>query len=64
MPIDQDEFGRCLGSWPSGVTIVTRCCNRNSITMGLIADGKYFAVNVLAADQQEPSSGGSCSRHS
>jgi len=79
MPIDQDEFRRCLGSWPSGVTIITSrngdrihgmtvsdfsgaslspplvtlCCNRDSTTTGLIAEGKCFAVNILAADQQE-----------
>ncbi|MCP5058001.1 MAG: flavin reductase family protein [bacterium] len=79
MPIDTDEFRKCLGSWPSGVAIVTSrsgdrihgmtvsdfsgaslspplvtvCCNRASITTGLIAEGKCFAVNILAADQEE-----------
>ena len=79
MPISQDEFKQCLGSWPSGVTIVTSrsgervhgmtvsdfsgaslspplvtiCCNRDSVTTGLIAEGKCFAVNILGADQQE-----------
>jgi flavin reductase (DIM6/NTAB) family NADH-FMN oxidoreductase RutF len=28
-------------------------CNRDSITTGMIFDGKCFGVNVLAADQQE-----------
>jgi flavin reductase (DIM6/NTAB) family NADH-FMN oxidoreductase RutF len=32
---------------------VTLCCNRDSITTGLIAEGKCFAVKFLAADQQE-----------
>ncbi len=79
MAIDEGEFKRCLGSWPSGVTIVTSCsgdrihgmtvsdfsgvsltpplvsvcCHRDSGTTALIAEGECFAVNILAADQQE-----------
>jgi flavin reductase (DIM6/NTAB) family NADH-FMN oxidoreductase RutF len=33
--------------------LVTICCNRDSITTRLIAEGGCFAVNVLAADQQD-----------
>jgi flavin reductase (DIM6/NTAB) family NADH-FMN oxidoreductase RutF len=77
--IGDDDFKLCMGSWVSGVTIlttrsgeqihgmtvsdfsgaslspplVTVCCSKDSVTTGLIAEGKCFAVNVLAADQQE-----------
>jgi flavin reductase (DIM6/NTAB) family NADH-FMN oxidoreductase RutF len=76
--IDEDLFKRCMGRWPSGVTIVTTrsgakihgmtvsdfsgaslspplvtiCCNLDSMTTRLIAEGHCFAVNVLAAGQQ------------
>jgi flavin reductase (DIM6/NTAB) family NADH-FMN oxidoreductase RutF len=33
--------------------LVTVCCNVDSITTKLIAEGGCFAVNILAADQQE-----------
>lgn len=32
--------------------LVTVCCHKESVTTGLIAEGKCFAVNVLAQDQQ------------
>jgi 3-hydroxy-9,10-secoandrosta-1,3,5(10)-triene-9,17-dione monooxygenase reductase component len=77
--IGEDLFKSCMGSWPSGVTVVTTisgeqihgmtvsdfsgaslspplvtiCCNRESTTTRLIAEGGRFAVNILAADQQE-----------
>ena len=35
--------------------LVIVCCEIGSITTGLIAQGRCFAVNVLAADQQEVS---------
>ena len=79
MAIDGDEFKAALGSWASGVSIVTTrcgdvihgmtvsdfsgvslspplvsiCCSRESKTGQLIPQGGCFAVNVLAADQQE-----------
>ena len=79
MPISEDEFKRCMGAWPSGVTIVTSrmgdeihgmtvsdfsgaslspplavvICNRDSITTGMIAESKCFAVNILASSQEE-----------
>ncbi len=79
MSVSEDEFKRCMGAWPSGVTIVTTrsgerihgmtvsdfsgaslspalvavCCNRESTTTRLIEEGKCFAVNILAADQQD-----------
>jgi flavin reductase (DIM6/NTAB) family NADH-FMN oxidoreductase RutF len=77
--IGEDEFKQCLGSWPSGVTVlttcaggvihgmtvsdfsgaslspplVTVCCNKGSNTTTMIAEGKCFAANILAVDQQE-----------
>jgi flavin reductase (DIM6/NTAB) family NADH-FMN oxidoreductase RutF len=33
--------------------LVTICCNRDSTTTGLIAESGCFAVNVLAAGQQD-----------
>lgn len=33
--------------------LVIVCCEIGSITTGLIAEGRCFAVNVLAVDQQE-----------
>lgn len=33
--------------------LVTICCNRDSTTTRLIAEGGCFAVNILAADQQD-----------
>ena len=33
--------------------LVVVLCNRDSITTGMIAQGKCFGVNILAADQQE-----------
>lgn len=79
MAISEEEFKRCMGTWASGVTVVTSrdedrihgmtvsdftgaslspplaviLCNRDSITTGMIAKGKCFGVNILAADQQE-----------
>ena len=77
MAIDAEEFRAAMGSWPSGVTIVTSragdqihgmtvsdfsgvsldpplalvCAATNSVTTGLIKEGKCFAVNVLRSDQ-------------
>jgi len=40
----------------SGVSLspmlVTVCCNTDSMTTRLIAEGRCFAVNILASDQQ------------
>jgi len=36
--------------------LVCACCNKDSNTTKLIAEGKCFAVNILAADQQALSS--------
>jgi flavin reductase (DIM6/NTAB) family NADH-FMN oxidoreductase RutF len=33
--------------------LVTICCSRESTTTGLIAEGRCFAVNILADGQQE-----------
>jgi len=77
MAIDAEEFRAAMGSWPSGVTIVTSragdqihgmtvsdfsgvsldpplalvCAATNSVTTGLMKEGKCFAVNVLRSDQ-------------
>ena len=77
MAIDADEFRAAMGSWPSGVTVVTSragdqihgmtvsdfsgvsldpplalvCAATNSVTTGLMKEGKCFAVNVLRSDQ-------------
>lgn len=78
MAIDADEFRAVMGSWPSGVTIVTTragdqihgmtvsdfsgvslepplaliCAAKDSVTIGLIEQGRCFGVNILRLDQQ------------
>ena len=45
---EQDFSGASLSP-----PLVVVCCSKESVTTGLIAEGKCFAVNLLAADQQE-----------
>jgi len=45
--------GSDLSGAPLSPPVVTLCCNRDSTTTGLIAEGKCFTVNILGADQQE-----------
>lgn len=80
MAVGKDEFRRAMGSFASGVTIVTSKCEDNelrgltvsafsSVSLepplvlicldhrcslhGQLKEGLYFAVNVLAEDQQD-----------
>jgi flavin reductase (DIM6/NTAB) family NADH-FMN oxidoreductase RutF len=78
MAIDAEAFRTAMGSWPSGVTIVTSragerihgmtvsdfsgvsldpplalvCASRDSVTTGVILEGRCFGVNVLRLGQE------------
>lgn len=43
--------------------LVSVCCSKESITTGLIARGRCFAVNVLAEDQQDLSNRFASKKH-
>ena len=79
MSISLDDYKQVLGSWATGVTIVTSrvgdrihgmtvsaftevsldpplvlvCADKGSNTHPVIAEGKVFAVNILARDQDD-----------
>ena len=79
MSISLDDYKKVLGSFATGVTIVTArvgerihgmtvsaftevsldpplvlvCADKGSDTLPLIAEGKVFAVNILARDQDD-----------
>jgi flavin reductase (DIM6/NTAB) family NADH-FMN oxidoreductase RutF len=50
-PIDPRDFRKALGTYATGVTIIT-AANAEGKPFGLTCNSFYFAVNVLGASQQ------------